>query len=539
MTTVTSQLPLATSVTAASSLPPTSASSQSQLPNAPPSQTIQVVPPSILGIPPRLQPANQTTPLGGLGNSQLHHQQQQQHQQSLLSSNATQHQSQLQQQLTQASTAPPVPLSVKSGPLSSGGSGGGGTGTNSSSVATSAASNVVNNMSNSNNSNHNNSSHSANSNNTVPLPIPSPSTNKIDVASLMNSQQHLVPPHSASAMMQSLVNMHATSTQQSLVGMAAAVNSVSGLGGAASMASMVAQLGKQQQQQQQQLHPSDLGCSFMDPLEMSLASFENKSVPDLSNNLLHSSLMHDISLLKQENLNTLQAQQNLMNQNLMHHNMMQLNQSMANNGFNMEMAAAMNGLGMAAGLPMLNPAGLGNPQGGPMPSMFDQFKSNFGNNNNALTAAAAAAAAAAGQLHPPKKEDKLLLKPIEDLLIRPPERTKSGGGGVGGGGGMDMNSKMSFAQNLKNASSWSSLATGSPQTGPQASNKPKPQTMDTFQAFKNRAKEKADRQKMLEQQELKQRTQKEQAEKELKRHQEQLKQKELQQQAQAEMNNGR
>lgn len=321
--------------------------------------------------------------------------------------------------------------------------------------------------------------------------------------------------------------MHSNSTSQSLVGMAAAVNSMaSGLGGASSaamaaanMASMVAQLNKQQQLPP----PSELGCNFLDPLEMSLASLENKNVPDLPNNLLHSSLMHDISLLKQENINSLQAQQNLMHQNLMHtqnmHMNMHLNQAMTNNGFNMEMAAAMNGLGMP-GLGMhLNPAGIGNPQAGPMPSMFDQFKSNFANNNAAMSAAAA--------LHPPKKEEKFLLtpKPIEDLLIRPPDRKS----------GMDMNSsKMNFPQNLKNASSWSSLASGSPQNT-QASNKPKPQTMDTFQAFKNRAKEKLDRQKLLEQQ---QRTQKEMAEKEMKR-QEQLKQKEHQQHLQAEMNNGR
>lgn len=60
--------------------------------------------------------------------------------------------------------------------------------------------------------------------------------------------------------------------------------------------------------------------------------------------------------------------------------------------------------------------------------------------------------------------------------------------------------------NVKNAiaSSWSSLAvSGSPQNTP-VSAKPKP-AMDSFQQFRNKAKEKADRQKLLEQQELKQR----------------------------------
>lgn len=62
---------------------------------------------------------------------------------------------------------------------------------------------------------------------------------------------------------------------------------------------------------------------------------------------------------------------------------------------------------------------------------------------------------------------------------------------------------------LKNiASSWSSLAAaGSPQNTP-TSNKPKPVT-DSFQAFRNKAKEKADRLKMLEQQETLKRSHKE------------------------------
>lgn len=73
-------------------------------------------------------------------------------------------------------------------------------------------------------------------------------------------------------------------------------------------------------------------------------------------------------------------------------------------------------------------------------------------------------------------------------------------------------------------SSWSSLAAaGSPQSTP-TSSKPKPTpTMDSFQQFKNRAKEKADRQKMLEQAEMKQRSHKEAVEK---RQQEQQKKRE-------------
>lgn len=88
------------------------------------------------------------------------------------------------------------------------------------------------------------------------------------------------------------------------------------------------------------------------------------------------------------------------------------------------------------------------------------------------------------------------------------------------------NSSHAFSKtepNVKNAiaSSWSSLAvSGSPQNTP-VSAKPKP-AMDSFQQFRNKAKEKADRQKLLEQQELKQRH-KEAAEK---RQQEQQKKRE-------------
>ncbi|KAF9415375.1 hypothetical protein HW555_006965 [Spodoptera exigua] len=79
--------------------------------------------------------------------------------------------------------------------------------------------------------------------------------------------------------------------------------------------------------------------------------------------------------------------------------------------------------------------------------------------------------------------------------------------------------KLKQEQNLKNASSWSSLAqAGSPQSipnmGPNHQIKQKP-VMDSFQAFKKQAKEKIDRQRaLIEQQELRK---KEQAERERQR----------------------
>ncbi|XP_049531595.1 homeotic protein female sterile-like isoform X2 [Anopheles darlingi] len=123
-------------------------------------------------------------------------------------------------------------------------------------------------------------------------------------------------------------------------------------------------------------------------------------------------------------------------------------------------------------------------------------------------------------------------KPIEDLLINPNEKkmgTTPPPADVKGNFSHAFNKggvAHGHDQNLKNA--WSQLASaGSPQNTP-SSNKPK-QAMDSFQAFRNKAKEKLDR---MQQQELK-RSQKEQAEKELKRQQEQLKIK------QEEFNNGR
>ncbi|XP_041974160.1 bromodomain-containing protein 3-like isoform X2 [Aricia agestis] len=139
-----------------------------------------------------------------------------------------------------------------------------------------------------------------------------------------------------------------------------------------------------------------------------------------------------------------------------------------------------------------------------------------------------------GALPPIKKEDSkplLTPKPIEDLMGVPsvvPNNTTDRAK-------YEMDKKedarnSSFAQafkikqeqNLKNASSWSSLAqAGSPQNiptmGSNSQVKPKP-VMDSFQAFKKQAREKIDRQRaLIEQQELRK---KELAERERQRQQE-------------------
>ncbi|XP_031638394.1 homeotic protein female sterile-like isoform X2 [Contarinia nasturtii] len=122
-------------------------------------------------------------------------------------------------------------------------------------------------------------------------------------------------------------------------------------------------------------------------------------------------------------------------------------------------------------------------------------------------------------------------KPIEELLPQhdkkntPPALPQQ----------MPMNEQKSNLSNtfnksmdpaIKNtiASSWSSLAAAvSPQSTPTSSKPKVTPAMDSFQQFKNRAKEKADRQKLLEQQEMKQRSHKEAVEK---RQQEQQKKRE-------------
>lgn len=104
-------------------------------------------------------------------------------------------------------------------------------------------------------------------------------------------------------------------------------------------------------------------------------------------------------------------------------------------------------------------------------------------------------------------------KPIEELM-KPPPSTIAAVNEAASKGNIPPHAAYSnkpmdqqFNKTLV-ASSWSSLAAaGSPQNTP-TSNKPKPAT-DSFQAFRNKAKEKADRQKLLEQQQVLNRSHKE------------------------------
>lgn len=282
-------------------------------------------------------------------------------------------------------------------------------------------------------------------------------------------------------------------------------------------------------------------AGFIDPLEHSLASFEKNDPTALG-----LSMLNDLNTLKQElSASAMQAQTNLLPplelmthlQNQMHH---------SNNGFNNDFNGngPLNGMGnLASSVSMsqmlMNSMVTSNPLLGNVP-LFDPLQnfirpSSYQNNPGTIDLTGGGGIPGGGMSK--KEEGKFMLtpKPIEDLLMNPSEKKMSGtppDGKGGGGGGFGHTFKSSaHDQNLKNA--WSSLASaGSPQNTPTSAAKPKP-SMDTFQAFRNKAKEKLDRQKLLQQQEMK-RNQKEQAEKELKRMQEQQ-----QKVKQDEINNGR
>ncbi|KAL5276095.1 BRD4 family protein [Megaselia abdita] len=119
----------------------------------------------------------------------------------------------------------------------------------------------------------------------------------------------------------------------------------------------------------------------------------------------------------------------------------------------------------------------------------------------------------------PPPQQQLLIKPIETMMPSPPDRHRNSPPSDMKSFNFSQSMKHQGDPNLKNASSWSSLAAiaNSPQNTPITA-KSKPSSMDSFQQFKFKAKEKADRMRALEEQELK-RSQKEAAEKKHMEHQ--------------------
>lgn len=392
-------------------------------------------------------------------------------------------------------------------------------------------SNNKQNINNTMNNIHNNNNNTTNNNNnngvigsaTIPLPIPSPTINKKNDHMPSTTQQMVSHVQQMNSIMQTNSTTNSNNNVNTLP-----QNMQTGIEFNSSLSQQLS-VSKMQQ-----------GLSaFADPLEQSLASFEQT----IKNEVNHMHMMHDMSMMikSEQGLNNAMQQQNLIQSlgfdtQLPHH--------LPNNGFidNCMANGLINGMGLNpnAGMPLMMHTGLSTSNNSLVSSLFEQSHQSNSRAPPPIYPHVNIPPSITSQNSLPtiKKEEKLLLtpKPIEDLLMNPNEKKMAP---------PDMKNSnfvqafKSHEQNLKNAGSWSSLgfvSSGSPQNI-QASTKPKPH-MDTFQTFRNKAKEKADREKLLEQQELK-RTQKEQAEKAekemiLKRQQE-LKQKERQE----ELNNGR
>lgn len=265
---------------------------------------------------------------------------------------------------------------------------------------------------------------------------------------------------------------------------------------------------------------SPLPSTYTDPIEQSLANLEHDiktesipnplMIPPMMNNTLPPNL--NCNPLNQAMLqpNSMEVKPpimsmgNLIPPNMLHGlhpmehdlpniptNMMHTN----NNGFDMKPDFDMNSQNNNG----LSSVGL--PMNMSIPSMFDPLP-------------------VMNNIPPPMKKDAPLIqaKPIEELTdpvqnmmdkkLTPPEHKHS------------QQAQFNYAkakqdQNVKNASSWSSLASSSPQnSAPGSGAHSKQHVMDSFKAFQTKAKEKADREKQrLENLELK-RQQKEMAEKE-------------------------
>lgn len=284
--------------------------------------------------------------------------------------------------------------------------------------------------------------------------------------------------------------------------------------------------------------------NFEDPVEQSLASLEQPSTKMEIDNLNHMDLMSDMSSFMKT------TQQSLMQQ--LGYDNMHTSAHDDNNGFNLEASLGLNGLGNLG-------TGINVPTGGPLGmmsmqsmsqsnvastlnSVFDSINRNVVGlsssgqpgtpSSNSLTPTSVSATVSnnttpAGSFRPKPIEE--LLMPSHEKKTPPPAMDVKPTGGFQPVAPTGSNLAHAFKDpNLKNAlaSSWSSLASSSansPQNTPTQS-KSKPPAMDSFQQFRNKAKEKMDRQKLLEQQELR-RTNKEAAEKQARQQQEQQKMK--------------
>lgn len=244
--------------------------------------------------------------------------------------------------------------------------------------------------------------------------------------------------------------------------------------------------------------------NFVDPLEHTLASLEQ---PQMNNNNKNS---QELAMLMD-----LQKQQQL------------LNHLTVPNGFNSDFNGS-NGVNniMNMFMPPIDPQSLAffNQQMKPGRSGFNE---NWPGNNPMMLAAQhqqqqqipnQQPQTQIPHQHQNKSDQKIMLtpKPIEELLMNPNDKSK----GLGAPPAFSQAFNKTYEQNLKNASSWSQLAAaGSPQNPPSATvaaSKTKNLPSDTFQEYRTKAKEQAQRQKQ-EQEKIKK-----QKEQELKRQQESL-----------------
>lgn len=295
--------------------------------------------------------------------------------------------------------------------------------------------------------------------------------------------------------------------------------------------------------------PSIMGLmpQFEDPVEQSLASLEQPTLKSEIDGISHMDLISDMSSIisKQESSSNLSGNSGVVGGSgisggvhsavstagsiLNYGNSGGLASNLhpghhgSNNGFSMEAAMSMNGVMMAGNgmlmgmlphvMPQLNSMSQ-QPTSNIITSIFDPLPTSMHRNTMAPSSNSMPIPVTPTAAPSLKKEEKFMLtpKPIEELMM-PSHDKKTPPLDPKGASASFLNAfNKSHDHNLKNASSWSSLAAaGSPQNTP-TSSKSKPPAMDSFQQFRNKAKEKADRQKLLEQQELR-RSQKEAADK--------------------------
>lgn len=350
----------------------------------------------------------------------------------------------------------------------------------------------------------------------LPQISPTGNNNKSNINNLnhLNSQQQHISMSSSNA--QSLLNMTIPNTQGQVVNMMSSVSQASAL-----LSANSTNLNQMKHQAQFGMNP------FIDPLEHSLASLEQP---------LMNSQKADVNSMLME----LQNQKMMMNTHI----------PSGPNGFgDFSGVNGVNSLMNILGMPQMDPQNniFMNAQikqnrqfpEAPWPSNNSMIKPNTSQPNVPMNHSSQQQSM---QMQPPPQsqpplppqqqppplpqpspksanKEKIMLtpKPIEELLMNPNEKSKSIAASSSFGPPFNK-----AEQNLKNASSWSQLGHGSPQSMMGVASAPATKTKmpsDTFQEFKTKAKEQAQRQKQ-EQEKMKK-----QKEQEFKRQQESLIQK--------------